>query len=910
MAIYDLKVNHLTNPLGFDLGTPVFSWKGDSDTYRLLVSKHDDLSEPLYDSGQTALNPLCAHAALSLEPRTRYYWAVSDGKSQSGTAWFETAKLEEAWEGKWIGCGHEETRHPIYSKEIKTKMEVKEARLYVCGLGLYEAFVNGTKVCDELLTPFCNDYNIWTQYQTWDITPLLTESFTVSVLLGNGWYGGRFGFDASLNTKPYYGDNWKLIAEVHLRYVDDSEEVIGTDESWSLTRSKLTFSNIYDGERVDETLQETGPEPAVLVEAPKGKLSARRSVPLKVREELPVKEIIHTPAGETVLDLGQNLAGTFRMRVCLPRGQALHLQFGEILQDGNFYRENLRTAKAEYWWISDGKEHVLQPKFTFYGYRYVKVEGTEPAAEDFTALVIYSEIPSIGTLTTGNELINQLIHNAAWGQKGNFLDVPTDCPQRDERMGWTGDAQVFAPTACYFTDCTAFYHKYLTDMNLEQETLDGAVPNVIPSVGVEGSSTAWGDAAVRIPWTVYQFSGDLDFLAAHYPGMRAWIDYCMREYQADRWLTQFHYGDWLALDGAGGEDPTGGTDTAFIALAYLIESTRITAQAAKCLEKEEEYQMLTEQRERLLSDLHQEYYSPNGRCCIDTQTAYVLTLAFHLHENREKAAEGLMNKLQQSEGHLKTGFVGTPLLCPTLSSLGKHENAYQLLFYEGFPGWLYEVKLGATTIWERWDSVGPDGKITSTGMNSLNHYSYGSIVEWLWRWAAGLESAAPGFTKAEIHPIPNWNLKNVDAVYDSVSGVYEVHWNCLSEEKLEVKAKVPYGCSALLTLPFAGEDAYQPVECSYGAAVTGHTLSAGTYIFRYQTTQPLRKHYSSSMTIRELLSSEKVKELFARIIPGFEQVPQTMYSMTMRQAAAMFAADKLNEEALDQIDKMLFVIDA
>ncbi len=896
-SIYDMRVNHLDFPLGFDLGNPVFTWKGYSGQYRLLLARDEKMSDIVYDSGMTGLNPLCTCPKIPLVPRTRYYWSVTGAEGESGQAWFETSKMEEPWAAKWIGCDRGEPRHPVFSKKLDLTKPVLKARLYICGLGLYEVFIDGKRVSEELFTPYCSDYNSWVQYQTYDITPHLKESSVLSVLLGNGWYGGRFGFSSKPGGSPYYGDDWKLIAEIRVTFADGSESVYGTDESWTVTRSRITFSNIYDGERADETLPELKPTAAETAKPPKGELLARLSVPVTVHEELPVKEIVHTPAGETVLDIGQNIAGIFRMRVKIPAGERLVLQFGEILQQGNFYRDNLRTAQARYEWVSDGQEHVLSPHFTWFGYRYVKVEGTQPALEDFTALAVYSQIPAIGQLRTGNELVNRLILNTMWGQKDNFLDVPTDCPQRDERMGWTGDAQVFAPTACYLTDCTGFFHKYLTDMNREQAVLDGAVPNVIPSFGMDQeSSTAWGDAAVRIPWTIYCFSGDEQFLDRHYEGMAGWVNWCAKEYDAGRWLTQFHFGDWLALDGAGGADSTlGGTDEAFIALAYLIESTRLTQQAAKILGKEEDSLTFSALRERLLKDLHQEYFSPSGRCCIDTQTAHLLTLAFALSDKRGKAADALGRKLKQSNGELRTGFVGTPLLCPTLSELGRYEDAYNLLLNEDYPGWLYEVKLGATTVWERWNSVLEDGSISSTGMNSLNHYSYGSIVEWMWRWAAGIEAVTPGFKEVKIHPVPDWRLRTLDAVYDSVSGRYEVHWNCVDERHLTVRVTVPYGCTAHLTLPYAPESAYP----------NGEILEEGSYEFCYETVQPLRRIFSTSMPLGELLEEKVAHKILSRMFPGIEQVPASMRSMTFREAARQLAGDSINDAVLDHLDEIL-----
>ena len=824
MAIYDCKVNHLENPLGFDLGKPVFTWKGGNG--RLLIARDAQLRDLVYDSGEEILDPLCARPELDLAPRTRYFWRVADGP----VCFFETAKLDEPWQANWIGCDRAEARHPIFSKKIDVRGRVASARLYICGLGLYEARIDGAKVGEELLTPFCNDYHEWVQYQTYDVTDALQNGGTLAVELGNGWYSGRFGFASKPGQAGYYGDDWKLLAEVDIRYKDGTEDVIGTDESWAVTRGSVTFSNIYDGEHVDMTLRSPEPVPASPAEAPKAPLRARLSPPVKVWRKLPVKEVLHTPAGETVFDIGQNLTGIFRLKVHIPRGQTLHLQFGEHMQDGSFYRDNLRSAKAEYFWTSDGEEHVIEPKFTFYGYRYVKVEGAEIRPEDFTALVVHSYIPQIGTLTTGHALVNRLIENVQWGQRGNYLDVPTDCPQRDERMGWTGDAQVFAPTASYFTDCAAFLHKYLTDMNLEQAKRGGAVPEVVPAFGLSKSATAWGDAATVIPWTIYTFTGDRALLEAHFEGMAGWTDYCARKYDEGTWLTQFHYGDWLSMDPPLYEDDRrGGTDAGFIASAYLIRSARLTARAARVLDRGEEAARFDALAGRVRDDLIREYFSPTGRCCVNTQTAHLLTLAFDLHPNRERAEAGLRECLRRSGGRLRTGFVGTPLLCPVLSELGMDREAYDLLLGEDLPGWLYEVKMGATTVWERWNSVMPDGHMSDTGMNSLNHYAYGSIAEWIWRYAAGIEPVEPGFRRVKLHPAPDRRLGRLDAAYDSASGVYEVHWQCPGISHLSVSVTVPQGCEAELTLPRAPESAY----------TAGHTLSGGTYKFTYKTTRPM-----------------------------------------------------------------------
>lgn len=894
MQVYDCRVNHLANPLGYQIKEPVFSWKvggaagKKQKAARILISLKEDFSEPVLDTGwREDLDSLGTRPGLAgeagLRPYTRYYWTVQvrsgQGEEASGElCWFETAKEKEPWEAKWIGCRSQEKRHPVFSKEFVLSKEVEKARLYICGLGLYEAYINGRKAGDELLTPYSNNYHAWLQYQTYDVTELLTQvsaaeepaarkplaqvsasrkhsgqkSAKLEVWLGNGWYKGRFSYDDSTG-KGYYGDDWKLIAELRVSYADGSSQVFGTDGSWQMGFGNITDSNLYDGEHVDDTLPREALRQAELMEAPGAPLCARLSTPVRVREELPAVELIHTPAGETVLDLGQNIAGSFRLRVKEPKGARIRLQFGEILQQGNFYRDNLRSAKAEYTYISDGEEHVLTPHFTFYGYRYVKVEGVPSLKkEDFSGLALYSELVQTGFLTTGNALVNRLILNTQWGQKGNFLDVPTDCPQRDERMGWTGDAQVFSATACYQMDSYAFFKKYLYDMATEQEAGEGRVPEVVPSFGHENTSCAWGDAACVIPWNLYRFYGDKQILEEQYESMKAWVDYMTRVDGADNgWRRRFHFGDWLALDGPGGIDGVmGGTEVGFIASTYYRYSTQLLAKAARVLGKEEEASRYEALAERILDGIRQEYFSPLGRCCIDTQTGLLLTLRHGLSVNPEKTKEALVQKLKDNNGMLKTGFVGTPLLCEELTRMGRVDMAYDLLLNEEYPGWLYEVKLGATTIWERWNSVLADGSISSTGMNSLNHYAYGSIVEWIYSRCAGIlqDEAYPGFRRVIFCPQVSRELGWVDARYDSASGTWRSSWRILDENHLEVKVSVPFGCSAELLLPLAPESLWErePGNPVFANVKDGKIyLEAGEYSISYETVKSMEKQEAS-----------------------------------------------------------------
>ena len=835
MRIVNCKVNHLENPLGYALDTTVFSWQAEDargkkqTAARLRVWREGDAAAPLHDSGWDHLDSLSCPVSLSLSPRTRYCWAVSvrtdaAEEAESEVNWFETGKMQEPWQGKWITCDSKEPRHPVFTKAFSLSgASIQSARLYICGLGLYEAELNGKPVSPERLTPYLNNYNSWVQYQTYDITPLLEKTNALSVSLGNGWYKGRYGFAKLPEGAGFYGDQWKLMAEIRLRYADGTEQVIGTDESWTVTRSSIFFSNIYDGEQRDDTLPPLPEAPArVLDEALP--LQDRWSPPVLTQKELRPVALLHTPAGEWVYDLGQNLTGSFRLRVHVPRGARVHVQVGEVLQGGNFYRENLRSAKAEYVYISDGQPQVLEPKFTFYGYRYAKVTGVaQPKAEDFTALVYYSQVPPAGTLTTGSEKVNRLIANIQWGQWGNFVDVPTDCPQRDERMGWTADTQVFVPTACFFADSCAFYRKYLRDMRSEQSQHDGMVPNVIPCPDSRAdTSSVWGDAVTIIPWQLYLFYGDKTLLSESYGSMKAWVDWLRRLDGEDRgWGRHFHYGDWVALDNpAGGtEQVKGGTEDAFIAYVYYMYSAQLVAKAAGILGKREDenaYAALARDIHQFISD---EYFTPNGRCAITTQTGYVLALYYRLTEQRDKAAQALKDLIHAKGDKIVTGFVGTPLILRVLSSLGADALAYTVLLNEEYPGWLYQVNLGATTVWERWNSLEPDGTVSSTGMNSFNHYAHGAVGEWMWRTIGGInpDESAPGFRRAVLRPVPNGKLGSARADYASPAGRWHVEWRMTDETHADLKITVPFDCTAQLLIPWAKgqkEYALEPGEFS------------------------------------------------------------------------------------------------
>ena len=927
MKIVHLRTNHIENPLGYLLDSVTFSYKvveakGKRQVAaQIIVSKSADMSDVVFDSGERAdIDSIAFAANLDLEPRTRYYWTVrvvTDAGEQaaSDTAWFETGKLDELWAGQWLFSDLDDSVHPIFFKDIVVTKTVKCARLYVCGLGLYEAYFNGQKVSDEFLTPYCNDYTQWLQYQSYDVTDMLPiGKARLDVLLGNGWYKGRFGLDDDGSTKHLYGDTFVLIAELYLDYADGSHEVIATDESWMARKSKILESSFYNGEVYDETLSDETVYPVQLWTKPMARLSERLSLPIRVQETLKPTRLIHTPKNEWVLDLGQNHSGWFKLQVDEPRGAKLQLFFGEELQDGCFYNGNLRTGKQEYTYISDGTPRTIRPHFTTYGYRYVKLEGfTNQKLEHYCGWVLYSDLEETGRIETANPLVNRLVLNSMWGQKSNFLDVPMDCPQRDERMGWTGDAQVFARAACYNMDSYAFYRKYLYDMNEEQKHRRGAVPFVVPACGQEGSCGIWGDAATIIPFAVYESYGDKRIMQDQYASMKAWVDYVRKENGDDwRWRRIFHFGDWLALDSRSSALPTGGTDTGYVATVYYYHSTVLVAKAAKILGKTEDAKTYELQAEELLQAIHSEYFTATGRLSIDTQTGYLTALKFGLAPLPERTRQDLRQSFFRNSDKLETGFVGTSMLCNVLSENGMNDLAYSLLLNEEYPGWLLSVKLGATTIWERWDSLDENGHFSSSGLNSLNHYSYGAIVEWLFRHAAGLAPRLenPGFREVDLEPKPDYRLGMIDARFDSPIGVYRSRWAVTESFGLRLDIEVPFGGTAYLALPFAPESLCQNLENPIFAHVVETdkglrcVLQSGVYSIEYETVVPMRMLYDVSSTIAVLMADEQAKAVVMKVLPMISMLPQSMYNFTLKDLLAR-ANSAISTEQIEQINQLL-----
>lgn len=879
MKLTNLKTNHLKNPLGFSVSSVSLSFQVKESTgstlkeARICISDREDMSHVLYDSGMTGqISSLGYVPEYSFEGGKRYYWTVEaeadDGDfGISEPAWFEGGRREDVWDVAWISSPFDQNFHPVMAKEFYLSgnvlsSNIASARLYLSGLGVYEAYLNGEKVGEEYLAPFFNDYRYWVQYETYDITEQIREGKnTIAVMLGNGWYKGRFGYLGEGKEQGIYGDSFLLSAELLIQYTDGREERIQTDETWMCGKSPVLSSSIYDGEMYDAgrlpfdengELKEIWKKEAMAAiraekdSLPTGRVEERLSLPLCIHERIGSPKLIITPKQEQVLDFGQEISGWVEFDCPLTGGEEIYLQYGEVLQEGCFYRDNLRTAKAEFTYIcpkqetgidggnlkQTGKLHV-RPHFTFYGFRFVKISGVNLKQEqlsdwNFEACALYSDLEQTGFMSTSNEKLNRLIQNTQWGQKGNFLDVPTDCPQRDERLGWTGDAQVFCATASYHMDTAGFYRKYLKDMLFEQREHGGGVPYVVPDIlsivrrrhgepepdlknnqWGEYGSCAWGDAATIIPWTMYLFYGDKTLLEETYPNMKAWTDFIIHTEETicdgrRLWNRGFHFADWLALDNPDPESCFGNTDPYFVASVYYLYSAEITAKAAKVLGRKEECQYYTQIAKEVKEAIQKEYMTVDGHLKTETQTALVLALYFDLlkDEWKETAALRLKKKLEDKNMHLDTGFVGTAYLCKALTKMGMTKEAYTLLFQEDYPSWLYEVNMGATTIWERWNSLLPDGSISGTGMNSLNHYAYGAIAEWMYQTVCGIQpdETVPGFKKAILAPKPDKRLSFVNGQYHSASGIYQVGWK-LKEHQVIFNVEIPFDCKAEFIVP-------------------------------------------------------------------------------------------------------------
>lgn len=841
MVFHSLKVNRMTDPMGIDRDRLSFSflWEGEGGPCVCTVWEGDRIAT----QEKIGLDRShCFTLAWKPEPGRRYRWQISSWESVSPEAYFETAI---SFSAPWI-TPERPVSHPTFVRRFQARQG--DARLYITGLGLYEAYLNGHRVGEDLLTPGFTEYTSYVRYQTYDVTALLREDNELQVTLGDGWYKGRFGLKGRTDI---YGNRYLLAAELR----QNGRTLWQTDRQFEVWSSGFLSSGIYDGECFDANIV---PERLCGVELTQAgyPIVPQSGPPVRVMgERKPI--LIRTPKGEQVLDFGQNMAGLVRFTCRTPKGARVTLQAGEILQQGCFYRDNLRDAKARFDYISDGQMRQVCQHFTYYGFRYMLVEGIEQVdPADFTALVIHSALESTLQCHTSHPKLDRLMANTLWGQKSNFVDIATDCPQRSERLGWTGDTQVFAPTACYQMDCLAFYEKILRDLRVEQLRYDGNLPNYCPSVCMEtgGGCAVWSDIATILPWTLYQWYGDRDLLRRYYSLMRDYVDLLRRRDLAHGNTHLYHeggFGDWLAGDGVCDQSFVGGTDVGFIFAVYYRHSVTLTARAARVLGQTEEAGELETLAEDIREAILAEYFAPNGRFCLDTQTAYVLALHYGIWRDRQRVMDAFRTRLERDFFKIKTGFAGTPLMLPTLFECGLDDYAYRLLMNEELPGWLYAVNMGATTIWERWNSVLPDGTISGTGMNSLNHYAYGSVCQAIYGYIAGLRPAAPGWKRAVIAPRTNWRLREIDLAYRSPSGTYRVAWKLLDSGQLDVELSIPSGAVAQVELP--GRE--------------GMELLGGDYHFLYRPETDYLHPFSRNSFLYDILRNEDAAGVLRRCRP-------------------------------------------
>lgn len=669
------------------------------------------------------------------------------------------------------------------------------AMLRVTALGLYAAQINGVRVGDAYLAPGWTSYHKTLQVQEYDVTALVREGEnTLTLAVNEGWCCGPLAWDG----RRVYGYRPAVCADLLL----DGAPALSTDTGWRARESYIRSSGIYAGETQDFTA-ECRPLTPVVISYDKAALVPQMCEPVRTVGRVAVKEVIRTPKGELVYDFGQDLVGVAEVKTPASFDGTLTLQFAEILVGGNFYTDNLRSAKATDTFTLRGAK-TLSPEFTFHGFRYMKLEGAELPAESVTALVRHSDLRRTGFLETGDARFDRLYQNVIWGQRGNFVDLPTDCPQRDERLGWTGDINVFCTTAAYNYDIRAFMKKWLRTLRDDQGA-DGKIPHVAPDILNERTTAAmWCDAVTMVPWKLYAMYGDISFLEENYEAMKAFI--AAREGNMEDGLVAhgFEYGDWLALDKEQliAESPFGRTDVYYTADVLQTESLRIVAETARLLGRADEAAAYVQKRERLLARMRDEFFTAGGRLAFDTVTAQALALYFGIvpEAHRAKLAAQLNENVKQHGYRTVTGFIGTPHLLFALADNGYFEAAERLLLNSDFPGWLYEVDMGATTVWERWNSLLPDGTPNPDGMNSYNHYAYGSVMEFVYRRIAGIEAAEAGFAKIRVAPHPCKGLPSLRAEYDSVRGKIASRYE-RTGGKIVYTVALPAGAAAEIVLP-------------------------------------------------------------------------------------------------------------
>ena len=712
---------------------------------------------------------------------------------------------------KWIASpeNYLEGCSEFYFDIKEKKSEIVSAKLSASALGIYKPYVNGSAISSQLFTPYFTAYNKRIQYQTYDITDMLNGGDSISFLVGEGWAVGNFIAVPGINHR--YSDKIALIFSLEIELKDGNIRIYASDESVKVRTSHVTHSSVYNGETVDMTVEIRELGHAVGFNYHKN-LIPQEGEEVHEREIVYPVKLITTPKGERVIDFGQNMVGYVEVSTRGKRGDRIVISHAEILdKEGNFYTANLRSAKQLNTYVLSGEDsETFKPTLSWQGFRYIRLDEYPSESidlADFRGIVVYSDIERSSYFNCGNALINQLYSNVIWGQKGNFVDIPTDCPQRDERLGWTGDAQVFVKTAAINFDVEKFFKKWMRDIVAEQSE-DGLVGMYVPYFNIDHPKravAAWGDACVICPFEIYLAYGDREMLEYHYPSMKKWVDYIHKSGNEEfLWNGGSMFGDWLALDDEvalkSKKPTTGNTDTNFVAAAFFAYSTSLLIRTERILGYD------TAEHEELLKNIKsaiRERFLENGVPKQRYQTAYTLALRFGLCEDNAAAAEILDQLVKNNGNRLTTGFVCTPHLLHALSENGYHKTAYDLLLQEKFPSWLYSVLNGATTIWEHWDGIREDGSVWNESMNSYNHYSYGAVFDWVFGVAAGIKvlDDGAGYKHITISPIPDERLGFIDYTINTRSGKVKSAWRYINGGMVRYEIEIPEGTVAEVALP-------------------------------------------------------------------------------------------------------------
>lgn len=860
ISIQSISVENQINPIGVGVSTPRFSWKLSSlnrnesqSAYSIQVFKG---KSQVWNSGKvnSSSSLFVAYAGENLQSNSTYsakvqVWNSGGKPSKIATTLFSTGLLKKVdWKAKWITSGlvgdTVNGKVPVFKHLFRVNKKVQSARAFVTARGAYEATINGTRVGDSYLNPGWTSYNKHLQYQVYDLTGQLKQGLNdISVQLGSGWFRSRLGWQ---NNQNYYGTTTALLWQLEIKYTDGTSETVVSDGNWQIGFGNIVSSEIYDGEHQNTRLVWKAMGQAKEIQANFDVLTAQINEPIKKQEVLSVKKVLKSPKGNTILDFGQNIVGWVKLKVKGTPGQKVVLRHVEMLdKKGEPYFENLRSAKALATYELNGEEQEIEPHFTFFGFRYVQVEGMEVNPADYQAIALHSNMTPTGSFETSNPLLNQLQSNIRWGQKGNFLDVPTDCPQRDERLGWTGDAEVFSRTASFNFNVNQFFAKWLKDVKADQFP-NGAVPFVIPDIlnkpnaGPEAQNGAagWSDASIIIPYNIYTTYGDMQILEYQYESMKAYLNYVRSVAKNDLWNTGFQFADWLSyrVDDSKGMigQKSAVTDNYLVAQCFFAYNTELMIKTARILGKTEDYKEWEKLQDRIKLQFQKEFMTANGRLISDTQTAYILALQFDMIPGhlRQAALERLVTNIKSYNYHLTTGFLGTPFLNPVLTRYGRNDVAYALLLQDTYPSWLYPVKAhGATTIWERWDSMKPDSTFQDPGMTSFNHYAYGAIGDWMYRTIGGIDTEefdGAGYKQIVIKPELGGKLTFAKTALDSPYGKVSTDWS-VNTTGFTLKVEVPVNTTATVMLPsFGSNKRYQD-----GVEITGDRvrIGSGSYTF-------------------------------------------------------------------------------